>query len=133
MLLDSGSKIEYDKDISEEVSYQMFCDMIYVYQLINNLCFDQEKELRMILFCEWPKRHKQQTIKNKAWLWLYGLNSTTQNELIKEKTSKKEIIKEEQLKYFEKSESEDKYKIIKQYASIFEKYEKWNDVQLLRK
>ena len=123
MLLDYGSKFEYDKDISEEVSYQMFCNMIYVCQLINNLCFDQEKELRMRLFCEWPKRHKQHTIKNKVWLWLYGLNSTTQNELIKGITSKEEIIKQEQLKYFEISDSEDKYRIIKQYASKFEKYE----------
>ena len=82
--------------ISEDVSYQMFCNMIYLYQQVSNLWFDEEKELSMRLFCEWPK-NKYQTIDNKVWLWLYRQDSTTQNELIREITSKEEIINKNNL------------------------------------
>ena len=49
-IIDSDAKFQYDHEVSEEVLYQMFYNTIYFYQLIINLAFDQEKELRMRFF-----------------------------------------------------------------------------------
>ena len=64
--IDSELKFEYDMQISEELLYEMMWNMINFYQLISNLCFDQEKELRIRLFCECPKKHISDNWSSKA-------------------------------------------------------------------
>ena len=97
-------------------------NMIYFYQLISNLSFDQEKELRIRLFCECPKKHISDNWGSKIWLCLYGLDSKTQQELIWGNISKNELVKEEQLKYFEQENKNDEVKIKKEWIKKFRLY-----------
>ena len=82
MNVDSGTKFEYDPQISEEVIYEMIWNMMYLYQLINNLSFDQEKELKIKLFCQCQKRKFPDNWSSNIWLWLDGRDTKTQRGLI---------------------------------------------------
>ena len=97
-------------------------NMIYFNQLISNLSFDQEKELRIRLFCECPKKHISDNWCSKIWLCLYGLDSKTQQELIWENISKNELVRKEQLKYLEQENKNDEVKIKKRMNKKFRLY-----------
>ena len=124
MNLDSGTKFEYDPQISEEVIYEMIWNMMYLYQLINNLSFDQEKELRIRLICQCQKRKFPDNWISNIWLWLYGLDTKTQRELILGKMSIIQLLKEEQQKYFEYSINANEVQVKKEWANYFNKYAK---------
>ena len=100
----------------------MLLNSIYIYQLINNLSYDQEKELRVRLFWECPKKHKHDNSKEDFWICLYGLDAFTQMHMIRGIINKEEIIKEEIEKYFDYDGLMKGYKIKKDKRAKFNKY-----------
>ena len=118
MNVDFGTKFEYDPQISEEVIYEMIWNMMYLYQLINNLSFYLEKELRIILFCQCQKRKFSDNWSSSIWLWLYGLDTKSQRELILGKMSIIQLLKEEQPKYFEYSINTNEFQVKKNMQII---------------
>ena len=74
----------------------------------------------MRLFFKCPKWHKSDHSKRRVWLWLYGLDTLTQNELITGVTSKEEIIHEKVNEYFEESEEKNVLKIKEKWMPNFQ-------------
>ena len=107
---------------SEEILYEMFWNSIYMYQLINNYCFDQENELKLRLFWGWIQKHNKEKSIGETWLCLYGLDTNTQLDLIRGCTSRYQIIAGEQLKYFDMDEKRNKYTIKNEWRDLFRNY-----------
>ena len=82
-IIDSDARFQYDHEVSEEVLNQLFCNTIYFYQLIINLSFDQEKELRMRIFRCCTNKHKEETGSNDTYIRLYGLDLNHKMKLLK--------------------------------------------------
>ena len=122
-----NSKFQYDEEISEEVLYQILCNTIYIYQLIINLSFDQEKELRMRVFWNWGKNNKQESITNNTWLWLYGLDFNTQHDITRGITTIENIRQEEKKKYFRTNKENCDLILKEEWISKFRQFEnKWS-------
>ena len=121
-IIDSDAKFQYDHEVSEEVLYQMFCNTIYFYQLIINLAFDQEKELRMRLFWCCTNKHKEEAGSSDTCIWLYGLDLNTQNEIIKGIRKVEKIRQEEQQKYFEINEENNELSVKEEWKEKMYKF-----------
>ena len=63
--------------------YQVFLHLIYWFSLINNITVDHEKLLRIRFFWDWPQRNKNEQWVERLWIWLYGLDIDTQQDVYK--------------------------------------------------
>ena len=83
---------------------------------------DQEKELRVRLFWEWPKKHKQENSKENFCICLYGLDTLTQINIVRGIINKEDLIVREKEKYFEYKDELKGFKIKKDMIDKFTKY-----------
>ena len=83
---------------------------------------DQEKELRVRLFWEWPKKHKQENSKENFCICLYGLDTLTQINIVRGIINKEDLIVREKEKYFEYKDELKGFKIKKDMIDRFTKY-----------
>ena len=99
--------------------YQVFLHLIYWFSLINNITVDHEKLLRMRFFWDWSQRNKNEQWVERLWIWLYGLDIDTQQDVCKGLIIKDKIIKIEIDRYLTKGKDEKEYWVKEKYLELF--------------